>query len=269
MDNQKLSVKPRKGYGFIYCYTSPSGKKYIGKTKTTLKERAKNNAKGYKGCRAFYNAIQKYGWENFEVEILEEVLLENLDDAEVEYILKYDSSNKEKGYNIVTERQEFIKIFNQIPVYSYDCDTGNFIEEFESVTEAERKMSVYRGSIRRVLNDPKHRVKNRLWKTEKFDKIEVVLNNIQKTSKNVYVYDAKTGDFIKSFSSVRETSRETGYNRSTIQEQLQKEKVTKAKKHIFKYFKVDNLFNESSTTIPEGSKLKQAETETTLNNVKI
>ena len=50
MDNQKLSIKPRNGYGFVYKYTSPSGKIYIGKTKTTLKERAKNNAKGYKGC---------------------------------------------------------------------------------------------------------------------------------------------------------------------------------------------------------------------------
>ena len=84
MDDQKLSVKPRNGYGFIYCYTSPSGKKYIGKTKTSLKERAKNNAKGYKGCPVFYNAIQKYGWENFEVEILEEVPLDVIDDAEVE-----------------------------------------------------------------------------------------------------------------------------------------------------------------------------------------
>ena len=115
MDNQKLNVKPRNDYGFIYCYTSPSGKKYIGKTKTSLKERAKNNAKGYKGCPAFYNAIQKYGWENFEVEILEEVPLDVIDDAEVEYILLYDTSNKEIGYNIVTDRQEFIRIFNQIP----------------------------------------------------------------------------------------------------------------------------------------------------------
>jgi len=250
MDNQKLSIKPHNGYGFIYCYTSPSGKKYIGKTKTTLKERAKNNAKGYKGCSAFYNAIQKYGWENFEVEILEEVPLEVLEDVEVEYILKYDTSNKEKGYNIVTDRQEFIRIFNQIPVYSYDGTNGIFVEKFESASAAERAMNVYRGSIRRVLNDPLHHVKGYLWKTEKFDKIEIIANNIQPSSKKIYIYDAKTGNFLREFSSIREAARETGYNRSTIQEQLSKEEVKRAKKYIFKYFKVDNLFDESSTTIP-------------------
>lgn len=249
MDNQKLSVKPHNGYGFIYCYTSPSGKKYIGKTKTSLKERAKNNAKGYKGCSAFYNAIQKYGWDNFEVEILEEVPLDVIDDVEVEYILEYNTSNKEKGYNIVTDRQEFVRIFNQIPVYSYDGNTGEFIEGFENVSDAERTMGVYRGSIRRILNDSLHHVKNRLWKTEKFDKVEVIKNNNQPTSLTVYIYDAKTGDFLQEFASVREAARETGYNRSTIQEQLTKDVINRAKKYIFRYFKVDNLFNESSTTI--------------------
>ena len=65
MDNQKLSIKPHNGYGFVYKYTSPSGKIYIGKTKTTLKERAKNNGNGYLNCTIFFRAIQKYGFEKF------------------------------------------------------------------------------------------------------------------------------------------------------------------------------------------------------------
>lgn len=258
MDNQKLNVKPKNGYGFIYCYTSPSGKKYIGKTKTTLKERAKNQAKGYKGCKAFYNAIQKYGWNNFEVEILEEVPLDIIDDTEVEYILLYDTTNKNKGYNIISDRQEYIKILNQIPVYSYDNITGELLESYVSASEAERTMNVYKGSIRRVLNDPQHCVKNCYWKTEKFNKIEIQERKIvQPNSKKIYMYNAKTGDFIKEFNSIRETSRETGYNRSTIQEQLRREDVKKAKKFVFKYFKVDNLFNVSSTTIPCGVGLSE------------
>lgn len=251
MDNQKLNIKPKNGFGFIYCYTSPSGKKYIGKTKTTLKERAKNNAKGYKGCSAFYSAIQKYGWDNFEVEILEEVPLDVIDDVEVEYILRYDSSNKDKGYNIVTDRQEYVKIFNQIPVYCYDGESGIYVNRYSSAAEAERVIGVYRGSIRRVLNDAGHRVKNLFWKTEKFDRIDVS-NEIgrQPNRKLVYTYDAKSGSFLEGYSSIREAARKTGYNRSSIQEQLQKEEVKKSKKIIFRYFKVDNLFNVSSTTIP-------------------
>lgn len=252
MDNQKLSVKPRNGCGFIYCYTSPSGKKYIGKTKTTLKERAKNNAKGYKGCSAFYNAIQKYGWKNFEIEILEEVPLDIIDDIEVEYIIKYDSSNPQKGYNIVTERQQFVAILNSIPVYSYDGTTGQFLERFDSAAEAERAENVYRGSIRRVLNNPNHHVHGKLWRTEYFEKIDIVPKAQPQNSKSIFIYDAKTGDFIIEYPSIREAARETGYNRSTIQEQLQKSEVKRAKKYIFRYFKVDNLFNESSTTIPMG-----------------
>lgn len=263
MDNQTLSVMPKTGYGFIYCYTSPSGKKYIGQTRTTLKERAKLNAKGYKGCTAFYNAIQKYGWDNFSVEILEEVPLDVLNETEIQYILYYDTINKEKGYNIMQERYDYLASFKRIPVYSYDEFTGEFLEEYASVAEAERAMQVYYGSIRRVLNLPNRHTKHRLWKTEKFEKIEVIKNNIQSNSIKVYMYDSKTGEFLQEFSSVREAARLTGYNRCTIQEHVGRGNVKKGKNHTFKNYKVENLYNESSTTIPivevdpSGSKEKQ------------
>ena len=251
MDNQTLSVKPRNGYGFIYQYTSPSGKIYIGKTKTTLKERAKKNAKGYKGCNAFYNAIQKYGWENFEVEILDEVPLDVLDETEVQYIIDKNATDRDIGYNIVTDAQQTLGILNRIPVYSYDMNTGEFIEGFESSAAAERAIGVYHGSVKRVVNLSNRTCKGRIWKTERFDHVDPFVFEPQKTCKRVYVYDAKTGDYIKEYESVRECARESGYNRSTIQEQLHRENVRQAKKYIFRYFKVDNLFNESSTTIPD------------------
>lgn len=250
MDNQTLSVKPRNGYGFIYQYTSPSGKIYIGKTKTTLKERAQKNAKGYKGCKAFYNAIEKYGWENFEVEILEEVPLDVLGATEIQYIIDRRASEKEFGYNIVTDDQATVGIFNRIPVYSYDAITGNFIERFESCADAERAMGVYCGSVRRVVNTSNHTCKGRIWKTELFDKVEPMAWQAQCINKKVYVYDAKTGNFIIEYNSVREAARETGYDRKTIQNQLLKGRKTTAKKIAFRSYKVDNLFNESSTTIP-------------------
>lgn len=250
MDNQTLSVRPRNGYGFIYCYTSPSGKKYIGQTRTTLKERAKMNAKGYKGCKAFYKAIEKYGWENFLVEILEEVPLDVLNETEIQYILYYDTVNKEKGYNIMQESYDYLASFKRIPVYSYDEKTGKYLENFASIAEAERAMGVHYGSIRRVLNIPNRHTKNRLWRTEKFDSVEIIPNNIQANSIRVYMYDSITGEFLQEFSSVREAARITGYNRCTIQEHVSRNNVKKGKKHTFKNYKVGNLYNESSTTIP-------------------
>ena len=249
MDNQTLSIIPKHGFGFIYCYTSPSGKKYIGKTKTSLKNRAENNQRGYKGCTAFYNAIQKYGWDNFTVEILEELPLEVLTEAETQYIIDMDTTNPEKGYNIVTDYHKFLAAFNRIPVYSYDGKTGKFLERFESVAEAERQMQVYRGSIRRILNDPIHHVRDRLWRTEKFESVEIYANNIQPNIKPIYRYDPQTGEFLQSYASIREAAKITGFDRKTISDQVAL-KAKRERKYVFRDFKVDNLYDESSTTIP-------------------
>lgn len=55
----------------IYKHTSPSGRCYIGITKYKPKYRW-NNGKGYrkKDQPLFYNAIQKYGWDNITHSIL-------------------------------------------------------------------------------------------------------------------------------------------------------------------------------------------------------
>ena len=251
MDNQILSIKPRSGYGFIYCYTSPSNKKYIGQTKTTLKERAKLNAKGYKGCTAFYNAIQKYGWDNFKVEILEEPKYDELDDVEVYYINLFNTTNPKKGYNIMTNKQNYLATLVGIPVFRYDGITGEYINSYPTISQAEREMNVHKGSIRRILNQLNHHVRGSVWMTTKVDKIPIVQNNLQPTSQQVHMYDSKSGIFIKSFISLREAAKCTGYNRAVIKNAL-KDRSIKITKHKFRTFKVDNLYDESSTTIRNG-----------------
>ena len=78
-----------------------NGKVYIGITKQKPKYRWRKG-KGYKKS-IFRNAIDKYGWDNFEHIILFEHL--NKEDAcnkEIELIKKYNSNNKNFGYNIST-----------------------------------------------------------------------------------------------------------------------------------------------------------------------
>lgn len=85
----------------IYCLTNNiTNEKYIGLTKQNIKRRLKNG-KGYKLNTKINKAIQKYGWDNFSVKILEETKnKENADFLEKYYIKLYDTIHK--GYNIAT-----------------------------------------------------------------------------------------------------------------------------------------------------------------------
>ena len=61
----------------IYMHKNKiNGKVYIGQTSKSLDERCGKNGSGYIGCIRFYNAIQKYGWNNFEHEIIEDNILD-------------------------------------------------------------------------------------------------------------------------------------------------------------------------------------------------
>lgn len=84
----------------IYKYTSPENKVYIGCTKRTLKSRAGNLGSGYRTKCRFWDAILKFGWMNFIPEIL--ATTEDPEEAsrlELSFILEYQATNPEFGYN--------------------------------------------------------------------------------------------------------------------------------------------------------------------------
>ena len=83
----------------VYMHTSPSGKVYVGITCQPTYARWKNG-NGYKNNKHFYNAIIKYGWDNFEHQIiLENVSKETACAVEIELISKYRSNQFKYGYN--------------------------------------------------------------------------------------------------------------------------------------------------------------------------
>lgn len=84
----------------VYKHTSPSGKVYIGITSQKPKERW-DNGRGYKNNIYFCNAIQKYGWDNMNHEVLfENLTQEEAEHKEAELIALYKSDKREFGYNI-------------------------------------------------------------------------------------------------------------------------------------------------------------------------
>ena len=148
--------------GIIYCYTSPSGKCYVGQTlnenrrKTQHKISANHTYRDYN--KPFYKAIRKYGWDAFTYEILWKSESENLEQLrkllnkyEEYYIDILDSYTN--GYNcthggtstcinsIVGHKltEEHKKKLNQSimkEVHQYDLN-GNFISSFNSAAEAQ------------------------------------------------------------------------------------------------------------------------------------
>lgn len=76
------------------------GRVYIGQTCMSLKQRSGSNGCRYKNCTKFYNAIQKYGWNNFEhIVLYQNLTLDEANRKEKELIEKYNSINN--GFNLV------------------------------------------------------------------------------------------------------------------------------------------------------------------------
>lgn len=98
-DIKSLSFREGVRTWCIYKHTlKETGQVYIGQT-NNIKNRWKPSA--YKGCTKFYDAIEKYGWDNFEHEILVDGLtLEEANKLETKFIIEYDSINN--GFNLNT-----------------------------------------------------------------------------------------------------------------------------------------------------------------------
>lgn len=83
----------------VYKHTAPNGKVYIGITSKNPCERWQNGH-GYKSNIHFWNAIVKYGWDNFEHEIIFDGLTkEEACQKEIELIAEYKSNELNYGYN--------------------------------------------------------------------------------------------------------------------------------------------------------------------------
>ena len=91
--------------GYIYKFTNRiNDKVYIGQTSNLQTRLNSHKSKALNTKNKFYNAVRKYGWENFELSILstitantKEELSALLDKLEIEYIKQYNSYKS--GYN--------------------------------------------------------------------------------------------------------------------------------------------------------------------------
>lgn len=155
--------------GFIYKYTSPSGKIYIGQTTRNLKTRAGRKGSHYQFYDTpFCRAIRKYGWEKFIVEILEELYCANkkdliacLNDREEYYIKTLNSIDSKIGYNCRTSGESHI-VSKETRKKISDANKGRTLS-----LEHRAKISASLVGIKRKPVDTRTREKMRLAKIGK------------------------------------------------------------------------------------------------------
>lgn len=86
----------------VYCYTNQvTGQKYVGCTHLHQSTRAGKNGRQYvKTCSAFGAAITKYGWNNFQYEVLENNLTKEQAEVNEQFWISKLDTIYPNGYNL-------------------------------------------------------------------------------------------------------------------------------------------------------------------------
>ena len=159
-----------------------NGKIYIGQTIGTLEHRMSQHKANNKKTSVIGNAIQKYGWDNFDVEVIDEAeTIEELNNKEI-YWIGYYKSLSPNGYNLelggrnalheeetrkkISEANKGRHLAEKSPlskkVYQFSLD-GKLICEYGSVREAGRKNNISNSQIASVCRGEHYIAKGYRW----------------------------------------------------------------------------------------------------------
>ena len=207
--------------GVIYKFTNVINQKmYIGQTTRPNvriiehKSHSKNKGKN----EHFYNAIRKYGWDNFKFEIIESVCAQSLDELhskldllETYWIEKLQTTNKKLGYNFSTGGAIRGPKARAIEMYTID---GEYIKTFSSYKEIQEEFNVKTDrSVHYFCNHKNTLFKNKyilVWKGN-----EVPQYTYPKSKYIYFQYDLNK-NLISTWRSVCEIQKKLGYDPSSI-----------------------------------------------------
>lgn len=210
----------------VYVHTSPSGKMYVGQTSKNPEMRWGKNGRNYLAKRRgkyaqpmFAHAILKYGWDNFQHEIIaNNITKEEADNFEKLLISKLNTTNSQYGYNI-----------------REGGSNGSMSEE------SKRKLSESLKGKR-----PSEETRKKLSESRKGRKRSEKNKQIVKEAqaRKIVQYSLQ-GDFIKVWDCISDTGRELGIDISSIAKCC-KGKYSKAGGFIWKYLEDELTENEVS-----------------------
>ncbi len=242
-------------YGFIYKIKNlTNGKIYIGQTTRPLHKRVYEYKSAF-NLNKFYNqhllnAFNKYGWENFDFSIVDTApTINELNKKEIYYIKKYNTTNKDVGYNIELgglnniPPLDTIKKMSQSHLGKKQHDTwinkriapagSDEAKKYGRVKTDEEKKMLSEKSPRYWLN--KKRDDETIKKISKTKK-EKGLSQKQKNLlyKKVFVKDVNTNEILNLYDSTTAASKVVGVNQSTISRWCKNNKVVINKRWSYK-----------------------------------
>lgn len=188
----------------IYKHTNKiNGKCYIGQTcYTNSTHRWHSNGSGYKSQQKFYRAILKYGWENFEHQILiENLTKQEADELEIAYINQFDSI--ENGYNLLIGGSG--QTTQGEAVYQLSLDK-QILATYSSIREAARQLypetfNAARGSIGKCCAGQLRQYKGFSWCfVRDYSNFRLKVCNGKTAGKSVYQLN-KTKELLNQFNS--------------------------------------------------------------------
>jgi group I intron endonuclease len=202
--------------GYIYILTSPIGKSYIGQTILPIEKRFQRHQRKSSKCAAIYNAIQKYGWENFEkdwYECPDEDLNfdENLLVREMGTIAPGGYNLKEGGGNGKLSEETKQKIgganMGKIRTEEYkqkksESQRGEKNHNYGKEFSEETKQKIREARLGTIRSEE---TKQRMSEAHTGEK--------NHNAKKVYQYDLK-GNYVRSFVSHGEAARHLGTEKS-------------------------------------------------------
>lgn len=201
---------------YIYKATNKiNGKIYIGQTVDFEKRKKEHELDRRNKNSIFHRAIDKYGIENFEWEIIDSFNSKYGSDYLERFYIELYKSYKPNGYNM-TKGGDGGSMWNARPVVSFLLD-GTFVKRYDSA-EGARTDGFCGSDVLVSCKNPNRTTKGHVFMFEDDYKENGFRGYKKPDSVNMkaVIQCDKKGNFINRFKSIREASGKTGANRTTI-----------------------------------------------------
>ena len=218
--NDSSEKNKKSGKWIVYMHINKfNNKMYVGITSRTPEVRWKRNGYGYKSSPYFYSAIQKYGWDNFEHNILFTDLCESEAKAKEKELIKlYKTNNRDFGYNC-TEGGDGV------------CGRKPTPEQIEKIRASLKGRKHTEAWKRHMSNIMKNRVMSDAWK-KKIS--ESHMGELNPSARKIVLINNKY-ELIKVYECMKYASNELNVHITHIQNVCEK-KYSNTGGHVFMYY---------------------------------